>query len=1064
MNKLLYNKNFLVAKINELNHIEWICKERAPLYLQKTGNFIGWLQNRCVDSHRKNSRLLKKALRISEKDDEEIVLEVNAATITDTYWVKDESSPLTWEEVEFKKSEFASLALIGTYNDYYRAESAKTRKTPELTNTGSFEKCWKVRNGSWWLYKAGNQYELFSELFVYKLGKVLGFNMAEYTLGSKYIQPRTRYLLSKDFTQNHKYNFEPIAAIAADETQDYKLTYQKIYDISPNAANDYVSLLFMDALVYNPDRHEYNFGLLTDPDTGAIIGLAPNFDNNMSLISRGYPRKAKSYIDYLISDFNDLLDSGVEWKGYSEYKVLPMVTEETIRSTIKGIGMKVKENFIVEFIMSRYKAIGWDKSMTIEMILKTVHSKNYTKLLDDRGGNENKALQLITEDVFYIPPTIEVLHEDDNPQVMIFSAAGATGKSALAKYLAKNFKCIYWNLAKTSVGENSFYGKLDKILGRKNVDDFQVQMMNGTTALIIDAFDEAEIRRGRSDIKLFLDDVINFVGGFKKPTMILLSRSENARFLNEYLTEHDVSVVHYQIGLIDEENGKKFIRESLKRKQVGITPIIEQAIDQEFINIEGFLGVNARAFLGYAPVLEALTELVYQAKNTINLLQDLKKGDNSDTVFKKIMWGLLVREQQKFTEQIKAEWQNKYPNFCSWEKIYTINEQIYDILNYTCFSELVEQGFSNCIPDELRKDYENSVMSFLPSHPFIHQKENGEFDFSGPAFRDFSIVYGLLSNSDTVKEMAKDVLERQSKTSPLLAEFYNALNDSEEIPGEKITDKKIFPYIYDSCKAANKNKESTKLTINGSDNSCYAVISTRAGENGSRTLYFEIDTGDPKGPLLILPSLENAFISFPGKVIIQGISNKNVPSEISLKNTYIDANIVEFRTDKILFIPQENSKIQIIAHEQLIVQPNVTITGAKANENKVLLYSPDLKKDYRLRQYYFDISSSETVDLSTFSHYIRTICLQFNFGKSRTTSIMEKLFLRDPDSDKYKIFRFLQDKECVKPDGSDYTVNLPKMSALNISWQATAQHDTTMYEDAYAKYCDWLKEKIKNSD
>lgn len=343
----------------------------------------------------------------------------------------------------------------------------------------------------------------------------------------------------------------------------------------------------------------------------------------------------------------------MEWKGYSEYKVLPMVTEETIRSTIKEIGMKVKENFIVEFIMSRYKAIGWDKSMTIEIILKTVHSKNYTKLLDDRGGNENKALQLITEDVFYIPPTIEVLHEDDNPQVMIFSAAGATGKSALAKYLAKNFKCIYWDLAKTSVGENSFYGKLDKILGRKNVDDFQVQMMNGTTALIIDAFDEAEIRRGRSDIKLFLDDVIDFVGGFKKPTMILLSRSENARFLNEYLTEHDVSVVHYQIGLIDEENGKKFIRESLKRKQVGITPIIEQAIDQEFINIESFLGVNARAFLGYAPVLEALTELVYQAKNTINLLQDLKKGDNSDTVFKKIMWGLLVREQQKFTEQIK---------------------------------------------------------------------------------------------------------------------------------------------------------------------------------------------------------------------------------------------------------------------------------------------------------------------------------------------------------------------------------------------------------------------------
>ena len=69
-------------------------------------------------------------------------------------------------------------------------------------------------------------------------------------------------------------------------------------------------------------------------------------------------------------------------------------------------------------------------------------------------------------------------------------------------------------MAKTSVGENSFYGKLDKVLGRKNVDNFQMQMMNGTTALIIDAFDEAEIRRGRSDIKLFLDDVIDFVDGY----------------------------------------------------------------------------------------------------------------------------------------------------------------------------------------------------------------------------------------------------------------------------------------------------------------------------------------------------------------------------------------------------------------------------------------------------------------------------------------------------------------------------------------------------------------------
>ena len=109
MDKLLYNKNVLVARIDGLNHFDWVCKECGPLYLQITENLSGWLQNRCVDSHRRNSRLLKRALRISEKDDEEIVLEVNAASITDTYWIKDADSSLTWEQVNFKKAELECL-------------------------------------------------------------------------------------------------------------------------------------------------------------------------------------------------------------------------------------------------------------------------------------------------------------------------------------------------------------------------------------------------------------------------------------------------------------------------------------------------------------------------------------------------------------------------------------------------------------------------------------------------------------------------------------------------------------------------------------------------------------------------------------------------------------------------------------------------------------------------------------------------------------------------------------------------------------------------------------------
>lgn len=362
MDKLLYNKNVLVARIDGLNHFHWVCKKCGPLYLQRTENLSGWLQSRCIDSDRRNAELLKRALKISEKYDEDVALVVNAASITDTYWIKDADSPLTWKQVDFKKAEFSGLALIGTSRYYQAAERAKTKKTPELTNIGSYEKCWRIRNGEWWLYKEGTANELFSELFACQFGKALGFPMADYQLGSQYIKPRTRSILSRDFTQGHKYNFEPIMAIIGNEPQDYKRTYQKIYEISPDEASDYLSILFMDALIYNPDRHEYNFGLLTDPDTGKVVGLAPNFDNNMALISNGYPPSPQRKGDSLIQDFNELLDTGAHWNGYSDYRTLPKVDEQLIKKIIKEIGLKVREKFIVEYIMSSYQLIGWNKT------------------------------------------------------------------------------------------------------------------------------------------------------------------------------------------------------------------------------------------------------------------------------------------------------------------------------------------------------------------------------------------------------------------------------------------------------------------------------------------------------------------------------------------------------------------------------------------------------------------------------------------------------------------------------------------------------------------------------
>lgn len=327
--------------------LQVVCADLLPLFLKRLSDADAWLATRAVDSHRANSRLLKKALRLTEKDDVSTVLHVNGVTITDNYWVRPIGSGLTYADVSFQYDYFSkrvsSLALGGSFAAFNYVANHSQSKTYELTNVGSFEKCWKLKDGAWWLYKKATQREQFSELFAYKLGQAIGIPVAVYERTEDCVR-------SLDFTGGASVNFEPAISFMG-ENEEYEDVIEKLGEICPAAIPAYIQMIFLDTIIANPDRHTGNFGLLRDTKTGKYLGLAPCFDHNMAVISRGYASNPK-HTDLLITLFNAVM------KAYPEYKAyLPTVSEETVRTVIKEIGMKVRTQPIVDLVMSRYEMV-----------------------------------------------------------------------------------------------------------------------------------------------------------------------------------------------------------------------------------------------------------------------------------------------------------------------------------------------------------------------------------------------------------------------------------------------------------------------------------------------------------------------------------------------------------------------------------------------------------------------------------------------------------------------------------------------------------------------------------
>ena len=264
------NTEVAVVENGKLNILD---NDLIPLYLKRTCDFITWVEERAIDATRPNSRILKKAHGLSRlSSDFDTAMLYNAACITDNFWVR--KSDETWEEVRFDDDYYFRAAITSDADAFDR----KPSKSPELTNIGSREKGWRLIDNEWWLYKNEPAERAKFELLTFKIGQSIGFDMAFYEMEGDFIR-------TKDVTEG-RYNLQSIDALVYDHDgivdEDMEYNFNTLHALNPEFARQYMDIKYMDVLVGNVDRHTKNYGIMTSQETGEIISLAPNYDNDQA--------------------------------------------------------------------------------------------------------------------------------------------------------------------------------------------------------------------------------------------------------------------------------------------------------------------------------------------------------------------------------------------------------------------------------------------------------------------------------------------------------------------------------------------------------------------------------------------------------------------------------------------------------------------------------------------------------------------------------------------------------------------------------------------------------------
>ena len=352
----LMNKDMIAASFDKKNNKWNLVQQNTELPLGRF-EINEWLEDRKAYKH--NHHLKQLMIDCGCETTEGFIKITHAASINDSFWVKEEDEDVVWNDISFYRNEFndtiSKLAFEGL--GLYGMQMSST--SPELTTDGSFRKCWRKESGEIYLYKRGISgaynagLEPYCEALASEIIHKADSTSVRYFVMKLHGETATK---CKSFT-NEDVGFVPLRKIVdRNISMDELLAFFDALD----CREQFQRMLVLDAVTFNVDRHLGNIGLLVDNNTQKPLGIAPNFDFNLSMLpyvtTEEFERIGTKLLDYGPAMGNDFTRVGQE-----------MLTSEIRRELIELQGFQFAFRGNKDFEPARVRILE-------EMVNRQIHA------------------------------------------------------------------------------------------------------------------------------------------------------------------------------------------------------------------------------------------------------------------------------------------------------------------------------------------------------------------------------------------------------------------------------------------------------------------------------------------------------------------------------------------------------------------------------------------------------------------------------------------------------------------------------------------------------------------